>query len=204
QSIGTKSTSSPSRVAMARQRLANWPVSKASTLSPGESVLASAASQAPVPEEGKTTTAPLVRKIRLMPAMADLASSANSGPRWSMVGRSMARRIRSGTLVGPGICRKCLPVRELITRVSCGGGANLPGRPRLSKAAAHALRARSAAVAGEIVHRRGDAFGPMRHLGKRQRHFHPGERAHQHQLVEPAEMADAEDFALHLSKPRAE
>src|SRR6188472_3397474 len=27
-----------------------------------------------------------------------------------MVGMSMARSTRSGTLVGPGICRKCLPV----------------------------------------------------------------------------------------------
>jgi hypothetical protein len=34
----------------------------------------------------------------------------NSGPRWSIVGRSMARRIRSGTLVGPGICKKWRPL----------------------------------------------------------------------------------------------
>ncbi len=35
----------------------------------------------------------------------------NPGPRWSIVGRSIARRIRSGTLVGPGICRKWRPLR---------------------------------------------------------------------------------------------
>ncbi len=34
---------------------------------------------------------------------------ANSGPRWSIVGWSIARRMRSGTLVGPGICRKWRP-----------------------------------------------------------------------------------------------
>ena len=32
--------------------VANWPVSNISTLSPGDSVLTSAASQAPVPEAG--------------------------------------------------------------------------------------------------------------------------------------------------------
>src|SRR3954453_23320941 len=31
-----------------------------------------------------------------------------------MVGISMARSTRSGTLVGPGICRKCLPVCTVI------------------------------------------------------------------------------------------
>src|SRR5437867_3994280 len=32
-----------------------------------------------------------------------------------MVGISMARSTRSGTLVGPGICRKCLPVCTVIS-----------------------------------------------------------------------------------------
>src|ERR1043166_7984272 len=31
-----------------------------------------------------------------------------------MVGMSIARSTRSGTLVGPGICRKCLPVCTVI------------------------------------------------------------------------------------------
>ena len=43
------------------------------------------------------------------PSSTRLPSRPNSGPRWSIVGRSIARRIRSGTLVGPGICRKCRP-----------------------------------------------------------------------------------------------
>ena len=52
QSPGSSSISSPSRLAMAHQRLAKCPVSTISTRSPGESVLTSAASQAPVPEAG--------------------------------------------------------------------------------------------------------------------------------------------------------
>ena len=52
QSPSTQSTSSPNRSAIARQSVAKWPVSKASTRSPGESVLTSAASHAPVPDAG--------------------------------------------------------------------------------------------------------------------------------------------------------
>jgi hypothetical protein len=52
QSPSTQSTSSPSRSAIARHRVAKWPVSKASTRSPGDSVFTSAASQAPVPDDG--------------------------------------------------------------------------------------------------------------------------------------------------------
>jgi hypothetical protein len=52
QSPGTQTTSSPRRSAIARHSVAKWPVSNASTRSPGESVLTSAASQAPVPDEG--------------------------------------------------------------------------------------------------------------------------------------------------------
>ena len=55
-------------------------------------------------------TGSLVRNTRCMAAITAKPISANSGPRWSMVGMSMARSTRSGTLVGPGICRKCLPV----------------------------------------------------------------------------------------------
>ena len=38
-----------------------------------------------------------------------MASLANSGPRWSMIGVSIARSTRSGSGVGPGICRKWRP-----------------------------------------------------------------------------------------------
>ena len=52
QSPGTKSTCSPSRTAMSRHSVAKWPVSNISTASPGDSVLTSAASHAPVPDDG--------------------------------------------------------------------------------------------------------------------------------------------------------
>src|SRR5580692_1445838 len=51
----------------------------------------------------------VVLKMVLMPSRQRRASLANSGPRWSMIGVSMARRMRSGSGVGPGICRKCRP-----------------------------------------------------------------------------------------------
>src|ERR1039457_1435289 len=44
-----------------------------------------------------------------MPASTLSPSAPNSGPRWSIVGRLMARRMRSGTGLGPGICRKWRP-----------------------------------------------------------------------------------------------
>ena len=47
---------------------------------------------------------------------AELART--SGPRWSIVGASIARRTRSGTLVGPGICRKWRPLRTRVARVA--------------------------------------------------------------------------------------
>ena len=53
-----KSTSMPQRAAICRHSVAKWPVSTISTLSPGDSVLTIAASQAPVPEDGKMMTGP--------------------------------------------------------------------------------------------------------------------------------------------------
>jgi len=103
QSPGTKSTSMPKRPAIWRHRVAKWPVSTISTLSPGDSVLTIAASQAPVPDEGKITTGPAVWKIFWLPSSTVRPSSPNSALRWSMTGMSMARRTRSGTGLGPGI-----------------------------------------------------------------------------------------------------
>src|SRR5262245_32045794 len=45
----------------------------------------------------------------LIPSRTRRPSRWNSGPRWSMVGMSIARRTRSGTGVGPGIWRKWRP-----------------------------------------------------------------------------------------------
>src|SRR6516164_9554362 len=61
----------------------------------------------------------VVLKIVLMPSSTRLASAANSGPRWSMIGVSIARRMRSGSGVGPGICKKWRPtVREAFLDIS--------------------------------------------------------------------------------------
>src|SRR5580704_2797801 len=59
----------------------------------------------------------VVLKIVLTPSRQRLASLANSGPRWSMIGVSMARSTRSGSGVGPGICRKWRPAAR---EVFCG------------------------------------------------------------------------------------
>ena len=99
----------PQRAAICCHRVAKWPVSTISTLSPGDSVLTIAASQAPVPEDGNTITGPLVLKIFWQPSNTALPSSANSALRWSMTGISMARSTRSGTGLGPGMFRKWRP-----------------------------------------------------------------------------------------------
>ena len=58
-------------------------------------------------------TGPAHLKMVLMPSSTRRPSLPNSGPRWSITGMSIARRMRSGTGVGPGICRKWRPaVRE--------------------------------------------------------------------------------------------
>src|SRR3954470_2661 len=54
-------------------------------------------------------TGPAHLKIVLIPSSTRRPSLPNSGPRWSMTGISIARRMRSGTGVGPGICRKWRP-----------------------------------------------------------------------------------------------
>ena len=54
-------------------------------------------------------TGPAVLKIFWQPSNTALASSANCELRWSMTGMSMARSTRSGTGLGPGICRKWRP-----------------------------------------------------------------------------------------------
>lgn len=50
-----------------------------------------------------------VWKIACEPSITARQSCWNSGPRWSMTGMLMARKTRSGTGLGPGICRKWRP-----------------------------------------------------------------------------------------------
>src|SRR5258708_39373742 len=58
----------PHRAAICRHSVAKCPVSTIKTLSPGDSVLTIAASQAPVPEDGKMITGPEVLKIFWLPS----------------------------------------------------------------------------------------------------------------------------------------
>src|SRR5690242_13393129 len=109
QSPGITSGRSPSRPASWAHSAAKCPVSAISTVSPGDKVLTRAASQAPVPDEGKMTTGSSVPKTCRSPGMMSRYRAANSGPRWSITGAAMARSTRSGTLVGPGIWRKWRP-----------------------------------------------------------------------------------------------
>src|SRR5262245_60907269 len=75
-------------------------------------------------------------KIVLMPSRQRRARRKNSGPRWSMIGVSMARRMRSGSGEGPGMCRKWRPaVREefldigkSLTKAARLGGESRTGR----------------------------------------------------------------------------
>ena len=71
----------PQRFAMLCHSVAKWPVSTISTLSPGDSVLTIAASQAPVPEDGKIMTGPAVWKIFWLPSSTLRPSSPNSALR---------------------------------------------------------------------------------------------------------------------------
>src|SRR3954470_21960629 len=81
-------------------------------------------------------------------------SSAKSGLRWSIVGKSIARSTRSGTLVGPGICRKWRP--ELLgMRYSTFDPMNAPSVPvRFAQAAigdSPLARRLKSAVDGEVL-----------------------------------------------------
>src|SRR6185436_18341535 len=86
-----------------------------------------------------------VRNTRFMPSSTARPSTAKSGPRWSTVGKSIARSTRSGTLVGPGICRKCRPARRVIRGILAAPSMNAPLIPvKFSGAAALAARLRKA------------------------------------------------------------
>ena len=97
-------TSSPWRWHMSIQRWLNMPNRAASTVSPGDSVLEIAASQPPVPVEGRMITSPsAIFSIAPHPGDRGLNIRAKAGERWSSVGMSQALRMLSGMLVGPGM-----------------------------------------------------------------------------------------------------
>src|SRR5215218_10469355 len=89
------------------------------TLSPGESVLEREASHAPVPLDGKMNACPeVVLKIFFRLSRTGAARAGKSEERWSSMARCMARRTRSGTLVGPGTKRKLRPAMETSWKIA--------------------------------------------------------------------------------------
>ena len=81
QSPSRISTVRPSRRAISDQSVEKCPVSLISTVSPAERVLTSAASHAPVPDEGKISTLPRVLNISRNPPSTRRPSRWNPGPR---------------------------------------------------------------------------------------------------------------------------
>ncbi len=100
----------PNFSAMADQPSLNQPVSTTSTSSPGENRLTSVASHEPWPDAVYRNTSPVVRSTRFSPPTASSNTAPNSGSMKSMVGRSIARRMLSGMLVGPGLAKNWRPV----------------------------------------------------------------------------------------------
>src|SRR6202046_4789459 len=121
QGVSNSSTSYPSRTHISHHRWLNWPNRDASTLAPEFKQLVSAASQQPVPEEGKRIGLPVVVLNTGFKAFRQVrVSSGKIGDRWSSIATFMARRMRSGTLVGPGTKRKLRPgIESPLIRMSC-------------------------------------------------------------------------------------
>src|SRR5580692_72557 len=95
---------------MSIHRWVNCPKRDASTLSPGLRQLVNAASQQPVPDDGKMIGTPVVvLKTFFRLSSTPRVSSGNFEERWSSIATTIARWTRSGTLVGPGTNRKLRP-----------------------------------------------------------------------------------------------
>ena len=76
--------------------------------------------------------------------------------------------------------------------------------PRTAHASGRLGGVRFAGAVGEDVHRGCDPALTMRHAGIMQAHLDAGQRAHERQIVEIAEMTDAEDPSLQSCQPGAQ
>src|SRR5450432_1223257 len=95
---------------MSTQRWLNWPKRDVRTLSPGFRQLVRAASQQPVPDDGKMMGLPdVVLNTGFSAVKQARVNSGKMGDRWSSIGTAIARKTRSGTLVGPGTNKKFRP-----------------------------------------------------------------------------------------------
>ena len=92
----------PKALQISSQRSPNLPATTTATVSPAESVLTTAASIAPVPEQAKGSTSCDVWKSFLSPARTSRKSASYSGVRWWSIGCAIASSTSLGTGVGPG------------------------------------------------------------------------------------------------------
>ena len=98
-----RTTSAAYAAASAANRSPKLPHRAATTSSPGETRFAIADSSPPVPELVSSRRSLEVLNTRFAPALISARIAANSGPRWSIIGRFMLRTTRSGRGVGPGM-----------------------------------------------------------------------------------------------------
>src|ERR1700693_6038152 len=89
-----------------------------SACSPGLSRFTTAASRPPVPLQGYSRMSLSVRSAQRSPPMTSSITSANSGPRWLIMGRLAERTTRAGSGVGPGT-RSCgSPMRRSLPKAA--------------------------------------------------------------------------------------
>ena len=98
-------TSAPNISAILPKRSPNEPMDAHTTFSPGERVLTTAASIAPVPDEVRMNTSFLVRNTCRSPSVTRRSMSLKRGPRWFIIWVDILSRMSSGTGMGPGIRR---------------------------------------------------------------------------------------------------
>ncbi|MBA7476200.1 hypothetical protein ES707_11582 [subsurface metagenome] len=98
-------TSAPNFWAMAAKRSPKTPIDTASTLSPGDKVLTTAASRPPVPDPVSRKTSFLVWNSCFSLSVTPFRIWANSEPRWFIICRLISLRTTSGQGVGPGMRR---------------------------------------------------------------------------------------------------
>ena len=108
-SVSSTSTVHPNAFAIAIRRFPKTPTGQASSASPGAKQFAIAASRPPVPDEPrKMTSAFSVPKSGRIPRSRRASSSANSGPRWLIIGHAIASSTGADTGTGPGISKSVL------------------------------------------------------------------------------------------------
>lgn len=103
---------------MSFQRFPNQPEEATKTFSPGEVMLATAPSMAPVPTEAKVITGFFVRKNNCKPSEAALNKDWKPGVRWWGMGMLASAKTSAGIAVGPGAIMNFFIIGNLIPPLS--------------------------------------------------------------------------------------